>query len=668
MHQNRFSINDLVYLRIKNFISAESLLVKTLSRYKAWILDFDGTLFNNLPVRIFMAIWLLIYYLPRPLRWKELFILREYRRLREKLFAADSENCHELQLKNLSERYNISTQEIWNIINSWTIEKPKFLIKKFQREKLITAIKNFQAEGKIIVIYSDNPVAEKIKALDFVPNFYFWSDDDLIKCMKPNPQGLNNIIKFLKLNRAEILYIGDRDDRDGACAKNANVDYCDVKEFIKIFGELVTTSDQKINRILITLVEINIFIWAIGLFFNKPPTYGDFLGQWKLCAYALRGLDPYPLIGVEIPVIEELGIIPNNWGTTPWGLLLGNLFYPGFLPMKIAAFIPTSSLSIEKDIQAYREINFTPEPAEIYFIILNVIILLATSIIIFKHFKILSRKLAWTSCLLSIFSFSQLVSLNQTGNAGSIICCLLILVCLLQDRYPKLSGIFLALAMVKPQLALIFCLTLLIMRRFKILFIAAAIDIAAWLIVSFMLQKSPMILFMEFLSADTGGSRNYSGIFTLFTASDYNLAMGLSMLAGIIYVVIGHKFLKDCKISAFKFVPACIASTFWCYSFYNEFYILLLPVAVCIYIMVKFQDFDIPFISVLFMTFGIFLWLMFFEQISTLLGNVDWNALFSLGSMYGKVVHLWIVRTFFEVGVILIGIYICRRLKNILRN
>ena len=210
--------------------------MKNFFGYKAWIFDFDGTLFNNLPVRIFMAIWLIIYYLPRPLKWKELFILRDYRRLREKLFAAEAENCHELQLKNLSERYKVSTQEIWNIINLWTIEKPKFLIKKFQRKKLIAAIKKFQAEGKIIVIYSDNPVAEKVKALDFVPNFYFWSDDDLIKCMKPNPQGLNNIVKFLKLDREEILYIGDRDDRDGACAKNAGVNYCDVKEFIKIFG------------------------------------------------------------------------------------------------------------------------------------------------------------------------------------------------------------------------------------------------------------------------------------------------------------------------------------------------------------------------------------------------------------------------------------------------
>ena len=200
--------------------------------YKAWILDFDGTLFYLLPVRIFMAAWLILYYLPRPHRWKEIFMLREYRRLRENLFAADSVNSYQLQLENLSQRYGLTIQKILDLVKMWMIEKPKFLIKTFQRKKLIAAIKFAQLRGIKIVIYSDNPVAEKIKAPDFTPDYAFWSDDDLIKCMKPDSRGLENIIKLLKLNREEILYIGDRDDRDGLCAKNAGVDYCDVKKFI----------------------------------------------------------------------------------------------------------------------------------------------------------------------------------------------------------------------------------------------------------------------------------------------------------------------------------------------------------------------------------------------------------------------------------------------------
>ena len=208
--------------------------MKKFFEYKAWILDFDGTLFYQLPLRISMAAWLVLYYMPRPHRWKELFMLREYRRLRENLLAADSADFYQRQLEILSQRYNMSVQEILDVVQMWMIEKPKIFIKTFQRKKLIAAIKSAKLRGVTIVIYSDNPVAEKIKALDFVPEYAFWSDDDLIKCMKPNPTGLKNIIGLLKLNREEILYIGDRDDRDGACAKNAGVDYCDVKKFVKI--------------------------------------------------------------------------------------------------------------------------------------------------------------------------------------------------------------------------------------------------------------------------------------------------------------------------------------------------------------------------------------------------------------------------------------------------
>lgn len=421
---------------------------------------------------------------------------------------------------------------------------------------------------------------------------------------------------------------------------------------------------SKTNTALFVLIGLNISACAI-YFSEIPHIYQDFLGQWKLCAYNLRGVDPYPLIGAKIPAIEELGIIPANWGTTPYGLLLGNLFYAGFLAMNTAALIPSTPLTIGKDLTAYREINSSLEPAEIYFIALNVIILLAMAIIIFQTLKNLSLKLAFTSALLAIFSSAILIPLENTGNASGTICCLLILICLLQENYPKLSGILLAFAMVKPQLALIFCLPLLLMRRFKIIFIAAAIDIAAWLIVSFMTKTSPIVLLTEFLSTGAGGSKSYAGIFTLFTASDHNLAMLLSMVAGIIYVCIGYKFLSDCKISAFKFFPACIAATFWCYSFYNDFYILILPAIVCVYVMIESKEISIPFCSALFMTFGIFLWMLFIAKLDEILGVVDWNTLLSLNSVPDYVVKTWITRTFFEVVVIFIGLYLCRRLKNI---
>ena len=426
------------------------------------------------------------------------------------------------------------------------------------------------------------------------------------------------------------------------------------------------STDRRINIALIALVTLNIFEWEFYLILDDLR-YQDILGHWKLCAYALHGIDPYPLIGAEISAVKEIGIIPAGWGTTPHGLLLGNLFYAGFLAMSMAAFIPSEPFSIKQDFDAYRDINSTLEPTEIYFIVISVAFVLVTAIVIFQTFKTFSKRLAWTSALLAIFSYSLLLPLKNTGNASGAICCMLILICLLHEKYPKLSGVLLAFAMVKPQLALIFCVTLLLMRRFKILFTAAAIDIAAWLIVSFMTSTGPIVLLKEFLATGAGGNISYAGIFTLFTASDHPLAMGLSMLAGIIYVCIGHKLLSECKINVFNFFPACIAATFWCYSFYSEFYILILPVIVCVYVMIESKEIAIPFLSVLFMTFIIFFWMFFLFNgtISEIIGVIDWKALLSLTSVDEVIVHAWIVRTLFEVGVILIGCDLCRRLKNI---
>ena len=36
--------------------------MKKIFDYKAWVLDFDGTLFYQLPMRVFMAAWLVLYY------------------------------------------------------------------------------------------------------------------------------------------------------------------------------------------------------------------------------------------------------------------------------------------------------------------------------------------------------------------------------------------------------------------------------------------------------------------------------------------------------------------------------------------------------------------------------------------------------------------------------
>lgn len=204
-------------------------------KYETLIFDLDGTLYYQLPLRIYMIFMIFLHFIVGSLKLREIFVLKTYRKLREKLFAAEHENFGIMQISEAAKLCGVDYENAEKIINLWLIEKPLNAIKIFRRKKLLEAIKIFQSSGKIIIVYSDYPVQEKLNALKILPDYSFWSSDKLIKCMKPNSTGLINIINNLKLNRKYILYVGDRYDRDGICAKNSGVDYMGVREFEKKF-------------------------------------------------------------------------------------------------------------------------------------------------------------------------------------------------------------------------------------------------------------------------------------------------------------------------------------------------------------------------------------------------------------------------------------------------
>ena len=274
---------------------------------------------------------------------------------------------------------------------------------------------------------------------------------------------------------------------------------------------------------------------AIVLLVDRGIFFDDFTGQWQLCAYALRGIDPYPLIGIETPPIEELGAIPRGWGTAPWGLLLGNFFYAGFLKL---------------------------DAAQAFFFVLNLMWLILTASLFFVK----TRELSTAAMFLCSAGF--LIAMC-TGNAGGMICAILLICSLIAESLPIFAGVLLAMAMVKPQVALAFCVLFLIRRQWKLLITAALIDLAAWLGSAMLVDRSPLVLLQEFFAANVGGGSQFSGIFTLLLDNPMH-AMLLSMAVGAAFIA----FLRTTD-------AACLASAFWSYSYFNEFYALTLPAANC---------------------------------------------------------------------------------------
>ena len=283
-----------------------------------------------------------------------------------------------------------------------------------------------------------------------------------------------------------------------------------------------------------SIVALNVV--SIGLLIDRNIFFTDFDGQWRLCAYALRGFDPYPLIGVDPPALDDVGVIPRGWGTAPWGLLLGNFFYAGFLSL---------------------------DDAKIFFVAINILMWSATAAL----FWIETR--SFWALILFACPASFVIS-TVTGNAGGVVCCLLLMCCVLRERRPILAGVLLNLAMLKPQTALAFCIFFLLERRFRVLLTAAAIDLGAWLISARMVERAPIDLLREFLSANVGGGSQFSGVFTLLVDEPMQ-SIALSMLVGAVFIWSMQK----------KIWAPCLASAFWSYSYFNEFFLLALPALEC---------------------------------------------------------------------------------------
>ncbi len=198
---------------------------KRADEYKAYIIDLDGTLYFQRPLRLSMLKELICFYLLHPFKIKELFALKEYRSIREKRMYAEEEDFSEKQILYLADRFKMDPGYLRNMLVNWMEEVPLKYIKKYRNKDLIAFLEKKRNEGAVTVVYSDYPVSAKLEALEFRPDQAFYSADPEIGCMKPDEKGLLYIISMLGEKKEDILFIGDRQEKDGECARRAGVDF-----------------------------------------------------------------------------------------------------------------------------------------------------------------------------------------------------------------------------------------------------------------------------------------------------------------------------------------------------------------------------------------------------------------------------------------------------------
>lgn len=179
--------------------------MKRSSEYDAIVVDLDGTLYFQKPVRIAMATEAIL----RPWRARDLAVVWKYRKLLEREVPEE-------------ERLHLLPPNAPAVVREWLVERPLRLVARFEDETLVDMLRETSESGTTVIVYSDHPVEEKLKALNFAPDFALRSED--VGLPKPNADGLKAFLSERGIDPKRCLVIGDRFEKDGKLAENMGAD------------------------------------------------------------------------------------------------------------------------------------------------------------------------------------------------------------------------------------------------------------------------------------------------------------------------------------------------------------------------------------------------------------------------------------------------------------
>lgn len=195
------------------------------SNLKAVIFDVDGTLYNQTLLRILICYDLIKFAVFNPSRLRDLKIIWDFRKSREKNHLNKCTNINKQQYIWGSETSGVSQEQVYQIINRWIYEEPlKYLAKCMYND--VHDFFSFLEKKKILIgVYSDYPAVKKLKAMRLNSNVIVCSTDKEVDRLKPDPKGLIVTAQKLQVPVENCLFIGDSDEKDGECARNARMKY-----------------------------------------------------------------------------------------------------------------------------------------------------------------------------------------------------------------------------------------------------------------------------------------------------------------------------------------------------------------------------------------------------------------------------------------------------------
>lgn len=193
----------------------------------AWLVDLDGTLYWQFPVRVAMAMELALF------GWRDLGLIARFRREQEALRKAEvATGCpYQTQLERTARALGRETADIRGIVSEWMEQRPGKWMRLWRRRSVLMRVAAFRQTGGRTALVSDYPARQKLAALNAVQLF-----DVIVACgeadgpleLKPSPQGYLMAAERLGVEPSRCLVIGDREDADGEAARRAGMRFWQV--------------------------------------------------------------------------------------------------------------------------------------------------------------------------------------------------------------------------------------------------------------------------------------------------------------------------------------------------------------------------------------------------------------------------------------------------------
>lgn len=195
---------------------------------KGVLFDVDGTLYHQTPVRITMAILIILTNIlkPRSLK-KHISVIKAFRQAQEhlRLNSPGAANCKRLQFELAAQLANQPIEVVEEIVEEWFLRRPLPFLQYCSRRKIHFTLQSLLTKGMKLGVFSDYPAAEKLSALGLDQYFSFaisvW--DKEMSGFKPYTNGFNIAAERMGFHPTEILYVGDRPKVDGTGAHQAGM-------------------------------------------------------------------------------------------------------------------------------------------------------------------------------------------------------------------------------------------------------------------------------------------------------------------------------------------------------------------------------------------------------------------------------------------------------------